>query len=36
MSRDHIFVRCENCRYHGKCKKERTAFRMVLDEEAKP
>lgn len=20
MSRDHIFVRCEDCRNHGKCK----------------
>ena len=27
MSRDHIFVRCEECRNHGRCKRERTAFR---------
>ena len=27
MSRDHDFVRCEDCRNHGRCKKERTAFK---------
>lgn len=27
MTRDHIFVRCANCRNHGRCKRERTAFR---------
>lgn len=36
MTHDHIFVPCEYCRKHGKCKRERTAFRMGLDEEAKP
>ena len=28
MTRDHIFVRCANCRNHGRCKRERTAFRI--------
>lgn len=28
MKKNHIFVRCEDCRNHGRCKKERTAFRI--------
>jgi hypothetical protein len=24
MSRDHIFVRCEECRNHGRCKRDIT------------
>lgn len=24
---NHELIRCENCRNHGRCKKERTAFK---------
>lgn len=27
MSKDHVLIRCEECRNHGKCWKERTAFK---------